>query len=312
MSELTNRYVIGHLDWNSRFRFGAGLIVAALLFGSIGMLTLRPWDPYGAISLQLVDNSFVFLLRVVGLLLAAGVFAAILMDARLALFGTFAACIGMAIPILKTAGMDYVMVRQQAEKAMEHPKDFWGFMVLEILAWTVVLVVLVAGTLFTEQWLKKGNELPVEEPADTNRSKTKEAAGYAWLKGLAGTAITVILGLFLIALFAASIRKGQVVFACAAGFFLAALVAEQIAENDHPIWQVAAVPLVAFIAYVYTWQFHPERPPGLEAILNIAPNNLARILPVEYIFIGTIGAIFGNWTSHRIRYGKDHETTSEK
>lgn len=304
MSELTNRYIIGHLDWNSRARFAAGLIVALALFGSVGMLTLRPWDPFGAISLQLVDNGVVFLLRVIGLLLAAGVFAAILMDARLALFGTFAACVGMAWPILKTAGMDYVMVRQQADRAMVHPKDFWGYMVLEILAWTVVLAVLVAGTLFTEQWLKRGSSPTPEAPADPSRTQKKDSATLAWLKGLAGTAITVVLGLFLIALFAASIRKGQVVFACAAGFFVAALVAEQIAENDHPVWQVAAVPLVAFIAYVYTWQFRPERPPGLEALLNIAPNSLARVLPVEYIFIGAIGAIFGNWTSHRIRYSK--------
>jgi hypothetical protein len=304
MSEITNHYIIGHLDWNSRARFVAGLIVAGVLFGSLGLLTLRPWDPFGAISLQLVQGPFGLLLRTAGLLLAVGVFAAILMDARLPLFGTFAACIGMAIPILKTAGMDYVMVRQQTTKAMEHPQDFWGFLILEALSWTVVLIALLAGTLITEQWLKR-NDSPLIEAA-RGEPKKSETTVNVWLRGLGGTAITVVLGLFLIALFAASMKKGQIVFACAAGFFLAGLTAEQIAENNHPIWQVAAVPVVAVIAYVYTW-FHPDRPPGLEAILNIAPNNLARVLPVEYLFIGTIGAIFGNWTSHRVRYSKEHD-----
>lgn len=308
MSEITQQYIIGHLDWKTRVRFILGLAVGCVLFGSLGWSVLKPWDPYGAIYFQPEDwEILLLLLRSIGLLLAAGVFASIIMDARMPLFGSFAACIGMAIPILKTGGMDYVMVRTYAEKSLEHPEALWGFLALETLAWTGVLAVLVTVTIVTEQWLKKDQEPQLNELKDGNTvKKVKEAEKTAcWWKGLGGTAITAVLGIFLVAMLAANMQKGQVVFACFAGLFLAGLTAEQISENDHPAWQVAAVPIVALAAYLYTW-FHPMRPPGWELILHIAPNSLARVLPVEYIFIGTIGAIFGNWTSHRMRYSKHH------
>jgi len=303
-AQIDNRYVLGHLDVKMRARFWTGIAISVLLFMSMGSLILKPWDPYGAICLQLVENDAFFLARITGLLLAVGVFASIIIDARLPLFGTFAACVGMAIPIVKTAGMDYVMVRLQAEgKALEHPQDLWGNLALETLLWSVVLAVLLIGTMLTEQWLNKSHQNSTP-PASPEPGKKKRSSLF-WLKGLGGIVITVILALFLIAILAANIRKGQIVFATIVGFYLASLTAEQIAENDHPIWQVLAVPIVAFIAYIYTW-FHPDRPPGLESILHIAPNGLARILSVEYIFLGTIGAIFGNWTSHKVRHNKQH------
>ena len=115
----------------------------------------------------------------------------------------------------------------------------------------------------------------------------------------------MILALSLIWVLAANSDKGQVVFAVIASFMVAAIFAEQVTENDHPFWQILAVPLVALIAFGYTWQ-NPGRPQGLETLLNVAPTNPARVLPVEYIFMGAIGAIFGTWTSHRMRYAKKH------
>lgn len=301
MSELTEQYIIGHLDWKTQVRFFLGLAVGCVLFGSLGWGVLKPVDPYSAIYFQPEEGVLMLLLRVIGLLVVSGAFASIIMDARIPLFGTFAACVGIAIPILKTGGMEYVMVRAHAEKSLEHPEALWGFLALETVAWTGVLAVLVTATMVTEQWLKGDEEPHLEPVKDTGRTTQKSF----WWKGLGGTGITIVLGLFLVAMLATSTEKGQVIFACFAALFLAGLAAEQIAENDHPVWQVAAVPVVALIAYLYTWS-HPMRPPGLELILHIAPNSLARVLPIEYIFIGTLGAIFGNWTSHRVRYSKQH------
>jgi hypothetical protein len=306
MNELTEHYIIGHLDWRTRVRFVLGLAVSCILFASLGWSVLKPWDPYGAIYFDQEDmGNFMLLVRSTGLLLAAGVFASIIMDARMPLFGVFAACIGMAIPILKTGGMDYVMVRTFVEKSLDHPEALWGFLALETLAWTGVLAVLVTVSLLTEQWLKKDQEPRLAGANEGTTAQKNEGKNIGWWKGLGGTAITAVLGIFLVAVLAANMQKGQVMFACVAGLFVASLAAEQITENDHPVWQVAAVPIVALAAYLYTW-FNPVRPPGWELILHIAPNSLARVLPVEYIFIGTIGAIFGNWTSHRMRYNKHH------
>jgi len=305
-TQTEQRYIIGHLDWNTRVRFAAGLVVALLLFGSLGLMILRPWDPCGAISLQLVDSTLLTLFKVGGLLLAVVVFATIIMEARLPLFGLFAACIGIGLPIAKTAGMSYVMVRQQAGTALERPQDLWGYLILDTLAWTVVLVTLLVCSMIVEGWVKKNNNLGELEPpqSETKEKKKEDTVPPLW-RGVGGMLITAVVALFFIAILAASMRRGQIIFSAIFGFYLAGLVAEQVAENDHPLWQVLAVPIVALAAYAYTW-YRPDRPPGLEALLNIAPNSLARVLPVEYIFLGTIGAIFGNWTSHRMRYGKEH------
>jgi hypothetical protein len=308
MNELSNPYIIGHLDINSKMRFWLGIGLACVLFGTIGFMILAPWDPQGAISLQFVDNEVLFLIRLLGLLLVTGVFTTIIMDARLPLFGVFATAIGVGLPIVKTAGMSYVMVRLQVGKEFEHSEALWAYMLLESLAWSFLLLILVGATMATEYWLKKGNQDIAPEPptdASVKRKKRKAACPVCWLKGLAGTAITVILTLVLISVFAAGGAKGQVTFAVIAGFFLAAMVAEQITENGHPVWQTIACPLVAVLAYAYTWK-NPTRPPGLEALLNIAPTHLGWVLPVEYIFIGAIGAIFGTWTSERMRYNKQH------
>lgn len=307
MSEITKDYIIGHLDWNSRIRFAVGIGVSCLLFATLGFMVLAPWDPQGAISLQFVDNETFFLIRLVGLLLVAGVFSSVIMDARLPMFGTFAASVGMGIPLVKTAGMTYVMVRLQVGKEFEHSHDLWPYLMMESLAWGVVLMILAGGTMAVERWLKKNNPEINETPEVKERSaKTKDKTRPTrWLRGLGGTLITTILALSLISVLAANGQKGQVVFAVIAGFIVAAIIAEQITENDHPFWQVLAIPVVAMVAYGYTWQ-NPTRPPGLEALLNIAPTNLARVLPVEYTFMGAIGAIFGTWTSHRMRYAKDH------
>ena len=309
MNELSNQYIIGHLDLNSKVRFWLGIGLGCVLFGTLGFMILDPWDPQGAISLQFVDNEAFFLIRLLGLLLVTGVFTTILMDARLPLFGVFATAIGVGLPIVKTAGMSYVMVRLQLGKEFEHAEALWAYMLLESLAWSFLLLILVGVTMATEYWLKKGNlelasPLPAKSEAKNKKGKTPPLQIF-WVKGLAGTAITVILTLVLISIFAACGEKGQVIFAVIAGFFLAALVAEQITENGHPVWQVLACPLVAVLAYAYTWK-NPTRPPGLESLLNIAPTHLGWVLPIEYIFIGAIGAIFGTWTSERMRYNKQH------
>ncbi len=307
MSEIAKEYIIGHLDWNSRIRFAVGIAVSCILFATLGFMVLAPWDPQGAISLQFVDNEVFFLIRVMGLLLVTGVFSSVIMDARLPMFGTFSAAIGMGIPLIKTAGMTYVMVRLQVGKEFEHSHDLWPYLMMESLAWGLVLMILAGGTMAVERWLRKnGEEMDEAEASPDKQKKVKRKSSSAqWLRGLGGTVLTLILALSLISVLAANGDKGQVVFAVIASFMVAAIIAEQVTENDHPFWQVLAVPLVALIAFGYTWQ-NPGRPAGLEALLNVAPTNLSRVLPVEYTFLGAIGAIFGTWTSHRMRYAKKH------
>ncbi len=304
MMEISEPYIIGHLSWSARLRFTLGLAISLALFGSIGMNVLRPWDPLGAISLLLVDSKAALMLRLVGMLIACGILSTIIMSARLPFFGVFSACVGVAWPIIKTAGMDYLMVRLQVGKEFENAQILWAYLAFETILWSIVLFILLAVVLVIEDWLNKSieSEKSLQEQPRIKTIFAKENI----FNGIVSTISTAIFGTIFIAILAASQSKGQIVFAVFAGMLLAGMISEQISPTNHPVWQVLAVPIVALIAYGYTW-LHPDRPPGFEAVLHIAPNNLARVLPIEYIFIGAAGAVMGVWYSYRLRHSKDYE-----
>ncbi len=303
MSQISNNYVIGHFDWEARGRFTLGVILSAVLFGAFGMNVLGPWDLSGAISLLLVDNQTLLLLRLIGLLVAVGVLSTIIVDGRIKFFGVFVACLGVGLPIMKTAGMGYLMVRLQVGKEFVNSQVLWAYLVLETCLWAVALFALLAAVYATERWIGKDAAEPVREK---KVAKGKAAGkGKDIFDGILSTVATVVGALIFVSLLAASQDKGQIIFATFTGFLIASFLAEQLTETSHPMWHCLAVPSVAIIAYSYTWM-NPDRPPGFEAVLNIAPNSLARILPIEYIFIGTAGVILGNWYSQRLRYFKEN------
>jgi len=303
MTEISKPYIIGHLSWSARARFTTGLAISLALFGSIGMNVLRPWDPFGAISLLLVESKTMLMLRLIGMLIACGILSTIIVSARLPFFGVFSASVGIAWPIIKTAGMDYLMVRLQVGKEFENSQILWAYLAFETILWSIVLFILLAATLIIENWLNKNSE---DEKSSQYQITIKAIfAKENIFNGIISTISTAIFGTILIAILAASQSKGQIVFATFTGMLLAAMISEQISPTNHPIWQVLAVPMVALIAYGYTW-INPDRPPGFEAVLHIAPNNLARVLPIEYIFIGTAGAVMGVWYSYRLRHSKDY------
>jgi len=307
MSDNVPAYIVGHLDWPTRLRFAAGVALGLVLFGSIGYSVLQPWDLEGAISLLLAGSKVYLLVRVTAMLLAVSVLSTIIMDARLSLFGVFAAMVGLAYPVVKTAGMAGLMTRMQAGIDIEDTAAMsvlWRQLSSEMLAWAFPLVVSVAGAMLTERWLKTERILP---PAGGEpKPVTTVAHRVDWFSGLLGTFVTAVGAGLLILLFCASRHKGQVIFAVSAGFFLASFAGDWISRNRHPVWQVAAVPLVGLAAFIYA-SWHPQRPPGvLEQVLQIAPNPLAAILPIEYICAGVASAIFGSWMSESTRHSNPH------
>ncbi len=309
--QYSEQYIIGHFSWSARIRFITGIVISLVLFMSLGMNVLKPWDPFGAISLLLVNNTFALIVRLIGILIATGILSTIIVSARLPFFGVFSAAVGIAWPISQTAGMDYLMVRLQVGKEFENSQFLWAYLAFETILWAIVLLVLVIVTLLVETWLNKTsgsddnlnlknhNEITSKLTIKTIFAKDKI------FNGIVSVISTAIFGVIFISLFAASQSKGQIIFAVFAGMFLSAMISEQITPTNHPVWQTLSVILVALIAYGYSW-FNP-RPPGLEAVLHIAPNNLARVLPIEYVFIGSAGAIMGVWYSYRLRHSKDFD-----
>lgn len=305
-------YIVGHLDLSTRLRFSGGLVLALVLLGSIGFSVLRPAEPDGAISMLLVQSKFFLLARQTGLMLAVAVLATIALDGRLSQFGTFAAAVGLAWPVVRTGGMDYLMVKLQTGVDIQDTAaqaQLWKDMSLEMLAWVVPLIVMAVGSMLTESWVRSDRDhaQPDEkaEKADTTKHGVPKDTRFI-VRGVLGTLLTTATAMALITVLCASRQKGQIIFAVAAAFYLAALAADQLSGNRHPLWQVAAVPLTGLCAYAYAFANPMRGPAEFEHILHLAPNRLAGILPIEYICAGVAAAIFGTWTSERVRYSKIH------
>jgi len=297
-------HIIGHLNWPTRIRFLAAVVLSLLVMGSIGYRVLRPWDPFGPISLLLVDTELLFVLRISVVLLAVAVLTTVIFDGRLPQFGTFAASIGLALPVAKTGGMDYLMIRLQAGTDPDDP-SLWWLLALEMAAWTVPLAVMVVGSAIAERWVAR------DKPGPRTDAKGQEKTGPSWSTGILAVAVTSLVAVILIGIFCQSRQKGQVIFAVAAAFFIAAWLGDYVTANRRVVWQLAAVPVVAVAVYVYT-SLNPARPAGLEKIHYLTPNNLSAVLPVEYLAAGAAAVVFGFWTSERVRFSAKHGKQAQR
>jgi len=298
-------YTIGHLDWSTRIRFAAAVVVSVALVSTIGFSPSRMWDPLGAVSLTVVRHPAWVFVKLAAVAAVAACLGTVIMDARLPDCGAFVSLVGLAYLPMRTAGMDYVMVRLQDGKAPAEAARLWFSLASETLAWAVVLVLTLLVGRAVELWLNAAPE------GDTKAKKLSAgdlvpAAGGKALLAVGLTAVIAATGIFL---FAVTGDKGQVLFAVAVSFFLGAWASERAVGSSSCFWQVLAAPVLAMAAYVYTY-YHPQRPAPYEGLLNIAPNNLVRALPIEYISAGGAGAIFGTWFSHRLR--RDHRQQEPK
>jgi hypothetical protein len=293
-------YVLGRLDRATQARFAAGVVAALVIMSSIGFSVLRPWDPYAAISLRVADSPVFLLVRASALLLAVAVLCTIILDGRLPQFGTFAACVGLLYPVAKTGTMAYLMVWLQEGKEFGGQAELrksWEYMAVEMLVWTLALLAMVLASCGAERWLTSKRRARGGEDHQPSRPPAK------LLHSVLSVLITAVAAALLVALFGQSMAKGQVIFAVSAAFFLAALAADQLIEQRDVMTHLIAVPIVGLGAYIGT-ATRPDRPPGQEALLHVAPNHLASVLPIEYLAAGAAGAILGFWFSEKLRFTK--------
>jgi len=164
----------------------------------------------------------------------------------------------------------------------------------ETLVWTAMFAVVLLCDALVERWVGRAARQATKENRRIRRLLEV-------LRGLLSFAITAILSFLLVSVLAASSAKGQVLFAAAAGFFVAALAASWVTGERRPVWQVLAVPVTALAAYLYA-AARPDRPRGMEEFLQLAPHAVVRLLPVEYFAAGIAGAVFGTWTAVRIAH----------
>lgn len=292
---------MGHLDWRTRLRFTTAMVVSIGLIATVGYSAARQWDPQAPISLLLAQHPLGLWLRLAALTAVLVCLVTVIMDARVKDCGAFVASICLAYLPIKTGGMDYLLIYLQAGKSADQAAAVWLSLAAEALAWLVLIGGAVIIGRAVELWLTKGSDN--QGAPDQPVKLLDQLIGKNWLKGVSAMLITMAVAGLLIPLLAASQHKGQIVFALACSFFIAALLAEHLVGSDGAFWQVLAVPLLAVVGYLYTY-YYPDRPIGYENLLNIPPNQLVRALPIEFATVGTASVIWGTWFSHRLRFDR--------
>ncbi len=189
------------------------------------------------------------------------------------------------------------MVRLQTGKELEHNEVLWIYLLFETFLWLIPWITLIITSYSVEHWLNSKT---------TKATKDKQSKAKFILQAIIGNIFVVIFAIAFISILATNSSKGQVVFATFAGFFLATLVSDQLIPIEKFPYHLFAVPLTAIIAFLYTY-LHPDRPPGFEMVLHITPNNMVKVLPIEYIFIGSAGCILGLWYSIRLKVRIENE-----
>ncbi len=288
---------------------------------TIGWWVVGPTDPFGAVTIVYHDNPLVAL---VALIVFAGVgssLATLAMRGRLTHFGVFA--VGVGLSGLGLRGGDLTALLQYEAGSPAARGAVFGSLAVDVLLWTLVPAVSFAACAVTEAWAGltgPAGSNPVKDGAHQDRgvltrwlksSADRTGAAAHWKTefrhGPLALVVTGVVAMVVIRMAVGRstgpVNPGQVCFAIGVGFWLGALAAGQFARPALSVWACLAVPVVALIGFVAA-AANPELSGALgwaNEIVIIAPNALAKGLPVNYLAVGPAAALLGVWTGQRLQ-----------
>lgn len=282
------------LSVTQRLRAMLGVVIVGVVFVAVvGRSVLVPHDPAGCVSVMSCRLGWwiIPVCALLAFLLAMMVCA--VSGAGLEDLGVFAVTLGLSLAVLRFGDAGYLWATfGQADDRLR--SALAGRMAVEALGWTAVVAAAHAGSLFI---IRNLNLRPV----------IASSAVDDYRRGVLTVLFTGIIAALLLQLFSAGtelapIQMGQVCFAVAMSFYLAALIAYQLTGAHSPVWAYLAVGLVAVLGYVWTvFQPTPTYPGRvLEHLAHFSPTAFGRALPVQAVMIGAAAAIFGNWHQRQL------------
>lgn len=295
--------------------FVAWLLGGAVFF-TVGWLVVHPDDPEGAVSLFARSDSFLMLVQSAVLAGVAAAIGTILAGRRLSDAGTFAAAIGLAAVSLRgETVVSFLVMRTDLSATAE--RGLALRFAAESVGWFVVILVAVVVSGYVARWcFGHAERVRSDDPLRDLASRSLAACdaprlGRAIcgasatpqtepLDGLKHTMITagvavLACGLLSKGLVSRSIQHGQVCFSVFAAVMIASMVAFRFVPVRSPLWSILAVPIVAVTGYLWAG-FRPSEP-GLPP--NMPASHFLRVLPIQYIAVGTVAALTAFWYVYR-------------
>ncbi len=317
-------------------RFGAELLdritvsaawgLGVALFLTIGWTAMSPDDPLGPISLLAKGDGLFMFIQAAALAAVATSLATVIAGSRLPEIGTFAGALGLCVVTLRGATAEYLLVHG-ADTSESFERMLAIKFTAESIAWFLVVLVLIAAATWVAHWCHQSGPEESSKLADDRGAPSPILAGTDFILmrrarysqqssdgtpvtvGIRHTIIATGVGLATMAILSAGltprmIQHGQVCFVVAASVFAGTYFAYRSAPVRSALWSISAVGCMAIVAYVWA----ALRPTITGLPPNIPSSHFLRILPIQFIAIGTASAVASFWYVHSST--THHETFS--
>ena len=287
--------------------------LAGAIFLTIGWFALEPNDPLGAVTLLTQRGALMMLLQAGAL---AGVTAAVvtaIAGRSLADVGTFAVAVGLAAVSLRggTAG---VLLLHYADTTRSFERTLALNLALESIAWFVVIALAIAMSAFVMRWCFPQSGSDEDSLTDVRGIAARTMAGYdvpgvgarmlgmsperqtVLADGIKHSLVTAGTGLLSISVMSGglssrSVQHGQACFVVAASVCIACYFAYRFIPVRSSLWSIVAVPIIALAGYL--WASVRPIEVGLPPVLP--SSHFLRVLPIQYISVGTAAAVMMFW-----------------
>ena len=308
----------GQLSVTDKALIWGSWLLAGYLFLTVGWSGMRPDDPQGAVSLLGRSGAILMVLQAGALAAVTAALGTVLAGRRLVEVGSFASAVGLALVSLRGATIEPLLLYHANASGGSH-RGLAVLAAIEAVCWFVVMVIVLIVSGFVMQWCFGGDRRGGVGPTfrsvrfeDPRIHAAFDLGGVLPLRGaragsertpladgIRHTVLTVLGGVAAFNIVSTgwssrAIEHGQVCFVIAASFCAAGYVAHRFAPVRSALWSVLAVGVVAVGGYVWA-AVRPGLPVGPASIPG---SNFLRILPIQFISVGTAACIAMFWYLH--------------
>lgn len=303
------------LDWIHRLAAYVSWALAGAIFLTVGWLALEPVDPRGPVSLMAGRGAVLMLAQAAALAAVAAALATILVGSRLPDVGVFATAIGLTAVSLRGHTMESLLLGNLDPPAGGSGGLAWR-LILESLGWFVIALVAVLVSGFVQSWLSHTRR-PSSDDASSDQGSDaalaladvpivgnrvfgiEEQAQTPFMVGIKHTAIATVAGLIAFRLFSSglydrNIQHGQSCFVVAAALGLGSYFAYRFAPVRSAAWDLLACGLLTIIGFIIAG-VSLSRPSAAALPPNIPVSHFLRVLPIQYIAVGSATAVAMYW-----------------
>lgn len=313
MSDTTRSMMIDPPQLNTLDKLAVWFswLAAGVTFFTAGWWVMSPDDPLGAVSLLSCRSIIAMLGQSLLLACLIAVMATVIAGRKRSDIGTMSAAIGLAIVSFKGDSMEYLLLRESGS-AQSSLRGLAFQLTIESIAWFLVMVT----TLAVSGWLMRIRLTPQNLHHQNSNDAQRWISLYdvprlgllltadmkmnrtSLVDGLKHTAMVSIIGFvgFMVlsaGLAGRSIQHGQVVFVVAASVCIGCFFTHRYVTVYSALWSILAVGMLAVMGYVVSFIYGAD----VKELASIPANPFMRVLPIQFISVGTISAIAMFWSA---------------